>query len=89
MKFLLHKPEHGSIIGDDKLANNDDAKGVMNMANERVRAAFAETRVIKWQVADVLGVHPTTLANWMRHELPEIKQQEILAAIRKVKEAAG
>ena len=51
-------------------------------ANQRIRKAFDETGLPKWKIADRLGIHYSTLSVWMRHEMPEEKQEKILQMIK-------
>lgn len=57
-----------------------------NIANQRIRKAFDETGLPKWKIADRLGIHYSTLCVWMRHEMPEEKQEKILRLIREESE---
>lgn len=50
--------------------------------NQRIRQAFNETTVPKWKIADRLGINCSTLSVWLRHEMPEEKQEKILQLIR-------
>lgn len=52
------------------------------MANERIRKELKSNGMFLWQVAKVLGVSESTLIRWMREELPENKQKEILNIIK-------
>ena len=49
--------------------------------NPRVRRAKRIAGLTNWQVADLLGIHENTFLVWMRHEMPEEKQNKIIAAI--------
>ena len=59
------------------------------MANERIRAAAKDRRVMLWQIADRIGVSEFTLVRWLRHELPEDKKQKILEAINAIENERG
>ncbi len=54
------------------------------MENARIRQAASANKVKLWQVAEAMGVAESTFHRYMRHELPEKKQEEIIAMIRKV-----
>lgn len=51
------------------------------MQNEAIRASISASGLKYWEVADAIGIADTTFARWLRHELPEEKQKQILAAI--------
>ena len=59
--------------------------GVENVANERIRNEVKAAGVYYWQVADYLGIASSTLAVWMRHELPPERAEAVREAIRKIK----
>ena len=42
--------------------------------------------IFYWQIADRIGVAESTFLRWIRHELPEEKQTEILQAIEEIAE---
>lgn len=52
------------------------------MKNEKIRKELKQNGVFLWQVAKALGVSEFTLVRWMREELPENKQEEILNIIK-------
>ena len=51
-------------------------------ANQRIREAMNESGFPYWVLADLLKVYRCTLSEWMRHEMPEDKQEKILNLIR-------
>ena len=55
------------------------------MCNEMVRKEMKKFGVYSWQVADFLGVAESTFYRWMRHELPENRRKEVLAAVRRAR----
>lgn len=55
-------------------------------SNQRIRNAMADSGMYYWELADRLGVTPWTLTVWMRHEMPEEKQERILQLIREESE---
>ena len=55
------------------------------MCNEMIRREMKRCGIYCWQVADKLGVAESTFYRMMRHELPEKRRSEVLAAIGKVK----
>lgn len=54
----------------------------MLKANEKIRTALKERKMHQWELAERLGVSEPTLTRWMRHELPEAKQKEIISIIK-------
>lgn len=55
------------------------------MANEKIRKAIKDNGMYLWQLSDVLGVSEATITRWMRHEMSDAKQAEIVGAIHKYK----
>ena len=56
-------------------------------ANKKIREAMDQAGFPYWVLADLLKVHRCTLSVWLRHELPEEKQEEILELIKNEKKA--
>lgn len=54
----------------------------MKKSNMKIRVALTTAGMRQWQFADLLGVHQSVLARWMRYELPEDLQNEAVALIR-------
>lgn len=52
------------------------------MKNEKIRKALTAAGMKQWQLADLLGISEPTLTRWLRHELPQEKQAEIVAVIK-------
>lgn len=55
------------------------------MQNEAIRRSISDSGLKYWEVADAIGIADTTFAKWLRHELPEDKQKQILAVINQMK----
>lgn len=55
-------------------------------ANQKIRKAVKDSGVYYWQIAERLGITCWTLSVWMRHEMPEAKQERILQLIREESE---
>lgn len=51
------------------------------MKNKVIREALTAAGMKQWQLADLLGISEPTLTRWLRHELPQEKQAEIVAVI--------
>lgn len=51
------------------------------MQNKELRKAIEQARLPYWQVADAIGIHPTTLCVWLRHELTGERLARVEAAI--------
>ena len=49
--------------------------------NTDIREILKEKRVYYWEVAEVLGIHPSTFTAWLRHELSEDRRTKIMSAI--------
>lgn len=58
----------------------------MEKKNKRIRNAIQSAGVKYWEVADAIGIADTTFARWLRHELPDDKQKQILKMIDELKE---
>lgn len=52
------------------------------MKNKVIREALTAAGMKQWQLADLLGISEPTLTRWLRHELPQEKQAEIVAVIK-------
>ena len=51
------------------------------MSNQIIRTALEKTGMKKWQLADLMGIHHSTLSVKLRHELPEEEQRRIVKLI--------
>lgn len=51
------------------------------MYNLDIRNRAKERGVKLWEIAEYIGINPTTLTVWLRHELPEGKKKVMFAAI--------
>lgn len=51
--------------------------------NIAIRNALAKKNMTQWELAVLLGVSEPTITRWMRQELPEERQREIIALIEK------
>lgn len=51
------------------------------MKNQELRTKAKEKGVRHWQIADALGIHESTFACKLRHELPQELRERILAII--------
>ena len=54
------------------------------MKSEELKHLASSKRVPIWMIADKLGISENTLFRWLRHDLPDDKQQQILKAINDV-----
>lgn len=55
------------------------------MQNEQIRKEIASSGLYHWQVAQELHISEGTFCKWLRTELPEEKQNQILSAIKSLK----
>ena len=72
------------IIVDESIVTK---KGGVNLAvkkNLRIRKLVSDAGMYLWELADAVGVSPTTLSTWLRHTLTPDKEQRILNAIDKL-----
>lgn len=51
-------------------------------ANPKIRKAKQIAGITNWQIAALLGVSTNTFQNWMQREMPEEKQNRIIALIQ-------
>ncbi|MBE6108783.1 MAG: hypothetical protein E7194_00015 [Erysipelotrichaceae bacterium] len=51
-------------------------------ANLKIRKAKQIAGITNWQIAALLGVSTNTFQNWMQREMPEEKQNKIIALIQ-------
>lgn len=49
--------------------------------NNIIREAMKAKGYTQWQTADLLGISEITLSRWLRHELSEQRQMEIVKII--------
>lgn len=54
------------------------------MNTSEIKSVASRKRVAIWMIADKLGISENTLYRWLRHDLPEEKQQQVLDAIREI-----
>lgn len=54
------------------------------MKSEELKHLASSKRVPIWMIADELGISENTLFRWLRHDLPEDKQRQILNAITEI-----
>ena len=50
--------------------------------NAEIRQELRIANMPLWALADALGVSEPTITRWMRHELSEERQQQIMDAIK-------
>lgn len=53
-----------------------------NQKNADIRAAIRDSHLRHYEVAELLGVHPCTLASWLVREMPKEKKELILSALK-------
>ena len=49
--------------------------------NKKVRDAIKKSGLMKWELADLMGIHHSTLSVKLRHEMPEEEQLRIIHMI--------
>lgn len=54
------------------------------MANERIKSISKSSNIPQWRIAVELGISEATLTRWLRVELTPDKEQQVLAAIKKI-----
>jgi len=54
------------------------------MSNKDVQINILSSGLMKWQIAEAIGIADTTFSKWLRKELSEDKKTLILAAIEKL-----
>ena len=54
------------------------------MNNLDIRSRAKEKGVKLWELAEYIGINPTTLTVWLRRELPEDKKQIMYKAIEAI-----
>ena len=55
------------------------------MRNPEIRVAMLDAGLKHYQVAEAMNVADETFSRWLRHELPDDKQKQILAVIDQMK----
>lgn len=54
--------------------------------NQDVRNAMHEKGLAQYEVANEMGIKPTTLAHWLQKELTEEQKEKVFAAIKSIKD---
>lgn len=52
-----------------------------NEKNHEVRQAIKKSGLRHYEVAELIGVHPCTLASWLARNMPREKKEAILDAL--------
>lgn len=53
-------------------------------SNSKVRAELARNGLFIWQLAEVVGVHETTMTKWLRTPLNEEQQKRVDRALNRL-----
>lgn len=56
-----------------------------NEKNHEVRQAIKNSGLRYYEVAELIGCHPTTLSSWLARNMPREKKEAILDALDQVK----
>lgn len=54
------------------------------MPNANIKELLRRKRIYQWEIAAKLNVSEVTFCRWLRNNLPEDKQQQILNAINEI-----
>ena len=54
------------------------------MCNTEIRVAMVRAGLKHYQVAEAMGVADESFSRWLRHELPEDRQKQIMAVIKQL-----
>lgn len=54
------------------------------MTNGYIREKLKECGVKQWELAEACGINEFTLSRWLRHELPDNKQSEMMRLIEQI-----
>ncbi|MCJ7833853.1 hypothetical protein MUB23_00405 [Cuneatibacter sp. NSJ-177] len=57
------------------------------MSNLELKEKIKNAGLFQWQVADTIGVSDVTFCKWLRKPLSPDKEQAVLEALQKLKEA--
>lgn len=60
-----------------------------NFSNAEVRQSIAENRLLKWEVAEKIGITDSQFSRWLRRELPPDKRERVLQAIEQLSKERG
>lgn len=58
------------------------------MANEKIRQVVKDNGMFLWQLSDVLGVSEATVTRWMRREMSDAKQADIIEKINQYRKGS-
>ena len=59
------------------------------MSNKKIRRQIADAGLRHWQIADFIGISPSTLTIWLRHELTGERLARVEAAVAQLSRKAG
>ena len=54
------------------------------MPNSNIKELLRKKRIYQWEIAAKLNVSEITFCRWLRQDLPEEKQLQILSAIAEI-----
>lgn len=69
--------------------NNNTEKEDEKMSNKKIRRQIADAGLRHWQIADFIGISPSTLTIWLRHELTGERLARVEAAVAQLSREAG
>lgn len=58
-------------------------RGNSTERNKTIREALKKNSMFQWELAELMGVTEATITRWMRKELPEETQREMVELIEK------
>ena len=53
-------------------------------ANQNIREMIYKNRLKNWQVANAIGIYPSTLSVWLRTELNEERRERVEKALNQL-----
>ena len=80
-RILLHDSQQNKE--GDKLNTKTYLDNKVTKANMAVRNALKEHGMPQWKLATMIGISEVTLIRWLRQELPEDYQKELIEMIEK------
>lgn len=57
---------------------------ITTLQNESIREKIYQNKLRYWQVAEEIGISPSTFTVWLRTELKEDKKKRVISAIDKL-----
>ena len=62
---------------------------MQKLSNAEIRRSIAESGLLKWEVAERIGISDSSFSRMLRRELPPDKRERVLQAIEQLSKERG